>query len=365
MTKKPVWAILGGGNGGQAMAGHLGTMGFQARLYDVKEENVAVINEQGGIQFEGGIVEGFGKVEFATMDMKKAVAGADIVVIVAPALYHKDIATKMAPHLVDGQFVFIHPGATCGSLEVRKVLDDEGCTADVVIGEAMSLLYAARSPKFGTASILGIKEELMVAAMPSNKTDEMLEILNQAFPEMYAGKNVLETSFENLNCMVHPAPSLLNVAQIESGRDWKYYYDGITPSIGAYVERMDAARVELGKKYHLNLTNILQWYVKLYSAEGNTLTEAVNNTKAYAEISGQKEMRTRYILEDVPMSLVPLAELGKIAGMRLDMVETIIDLGEFLMNEEFRKNGRNAAALGIEGMNVEELLNYVTSGKKQ
>ncbi|MBK5251985.1 MAG: NAD/NADP octopine/nopaline dehydrogenase family protein [Peptostreptococcaceae bacterium] len=215
----------------------------------------------------------------------------------------------------------------------------------------MSLLYAARSPKFGTATILGIKEEL-------------LDILKQAFPEMFAGKNVLVTSFENINCMMHPTPSLLNVAQIESGRDWLYYYDGITPSIGAYIEKMDAARVELGKKYNLNLTSMLEWYEKLYSVKGGTLTESVNNTKAYADISGQKTLRTRYILEDVPMSLVPLAELGRVAGVRQDMVETIIDLGEFMMGEEFRKNGRNAAALGIECINVDSLLDHVTTGKK-
>ncbi len=362
--KKTVWSIIGGGNGGQSMAGHLGTMGFSVRLYDINEENVNVINDQGGIKFEGGVVEGFGKVEFATMDMEKAVTGADIVVIVAPALYHGAIAKNMAPFLSDGQFVFIHPGATCGSLEVRKVLDDEGCKADVVISEAMSLLYACRSPKFGTASIKGIKEGLMVAAMPSNKTDELLAILNEAFPQMFAGKNVLETSFENLNCMMHPTPSLLNAAQIESGRDWLYYYDGITPSIGAYVEKMDASRIELGKKYGLKLTSMLEWYDKLYSAKGDTLSEAVKQCKAYAGIAGQKTMRTRYILEDVPMSLVPLAELGKAAGVRLDMVETIIDLGEFMMDEEFRKNGRNAVALGIEGMNAEQVIKYVTTGEK-
>ncbi len=362
--KKTVWSIIGGGNGGQSMAGHLGTMGFQVRMYDVKAENVDVINDQGGIQFDGGVVDGFGKVEFATMDMEKAVVGADIVVIVAPALYHGSIAKNMAPYLADGQFVFIHPGATCGSLEVRKVLDDEGCKADIVIAEAMSLVYACRSPKFGTASIKGIKEELMVAAMPSNKTKELLDILNPAFPQMFAGENVLETSFENLNCMMHPTPSLLNVAQIESGRDWQYYYDGITPSIGAYVEKMDASRIELGKKYGLELTSMLEWYGKLYSANGETLSEAVKNCKAYAGIAGQKTLKTRYILEDVPMSLVPLAELGKVAGVRQDMVETIIDLGEFMMGEEFRKNGRNAAALGIEGMKVESLLDYVTTGKK-
>lgn len=365
MSKQTVWSIIGGGNGGQSMAGHLGVMGFPVRIYDISEENVAVINEQGGIQFEGGVVEGFGKVQFATTDMGKAVDGADIVVVVAPALVHRIIAKNMAPYLKDGQIVFIHPGATCGSLEFRKVLDDEGCTADVVLSEAMSLLYAARSPRYGTASIKGIKEELMVAAMPADRTEEVLKVINEAFPQMFAGHNVLETSFENLNCMMHPGPSLLNVAQIESGRDWLYYYDGITPSIGAYVEKMDATRIELGKKYGLNLTSMLEWYDKLYSAKGETLSEAVKNCKAYAEISGQKTLRTRYILEDVPMSLVPLAELGKAAGVRLDMVETIIDLGEYMMGDNFRENGRNAKNLGIEGMDAQAILDYVTTGKKQ
>lgn len=364
MSKKTVWSIIGGGNGGQSMAGHLGTMGFSARLYDISEENVSVINKQGGIQFEGGVVEGFGPVEFATTDIGKAINGADVVVVVAPALVHKIIAKNAAPHLKDGQIVFIHPGATCGSLEFRKVLDDEGCTADIILAEAMSLLYACRSPKFGTASIKGIKEELMVAAMPADRTSEVLTVLNEAFPQMFAGRNVLETSFENLNCMMHPGPSLLNVAQIESGRDWLYYYDGITPSIGAYVEKMDATRIELGKIYGLNLTSMLQWYHKLYSADGDTLSEAVKQCKAYAGIAGQKTLQTRYILEDVPMSLVPLAELGKAAGVRLDMVETLINLGEYMMGQNFREKGRNAKALGIEGMGVDEILHYVSTGNK-
>ena len=31
------------------------------------------------------------------------------------------------------------------------------------------------------------------------------------------------------NAMMHPAPTLLNTSLIESGRDWLYYRDGITP----------------------------------------------------------------------------------------------------------------------------------------
>ncbi|WZL74998.1 hypothetical protein QBE52_05305 [Clostridiaceae bacterium 35-E11] len=73
-----------------------------------------------------------------------------MIMVVAPALAHKAIAKNLAPHLKDGQVIFIHPGATLGALEFRKTFDDEGCTADVVIAEALSLLYACKP---GTASI--------------------------------------------------------------------------------------------------------------------------------------------------------------------------------------------------------------------
>ena len=38
------WAILGGGNGGQAIAGHLSILGEKVRLYDVVPATVDALN---------------------------------------------------------------------------------------------------------------------------------------------------------------------------------------------------------------------------------------------------------------------------------------------------------------------------------
>ena len=57
---KPKWAIVGGGNGGQAMAGHLALMDFNVKLYDIIPEKVQAINKNGGINVEG-VVQGLGK----------------------------------------------------------------------------------------------------------------------------------------------------------------------------------------------------------------------------------------------------------------------------------------------------------------
>ena len=362
-NKSMNWAVIGGGNGGQSAAAHLGVMGFPVTLFDVVPETVNAINSQGGIHVDGA-VQGFGKVKKATTDMAEAIEGAEVIMMILPALYHRDMAKKMAPHLKDGQTVFIHPGATFGSFAFKQVLDEENCKADVVIAEAQSLLYAARLNKPGFASIKGIKESLLVAALPAIKTEEVLEKLNRAFPEMIPAANVLETSLSNLNAIMHPGPTLLNVSMIESPYDWRYYWDGITPSIGNFIVDMDQERVELGKKFGLDLDPVLDQYRILYNADGETLTEAVKKTKAYGEVMGQKKVDTRYMLEDIPMSLYPMVSLAKHVGCSCERMSCVVDMGCFILRNDLKAIGRSMENLGFESMSLEEILEYAKTGVK-
>lgn len=363
VDKKSCWAVIGGGNGGQATAGHLAIMGFPVRLYDIVPETINAINKKGGIEVDG-CVKGFGKLEFATLEIERALDGADIVMVVAPALAHRAIAKSLAGHLKDGQILFIHPGATCGALEFKKVFEENGCNADIIISEAMSLIYAARMSVPGKVSILGIKDKLMVAALPAKQTEEVLEKLNEAYPMMYAGKNVMQTSLENLNSVVHPGPTLLNTSMIESGRDWKYYWDGITPTIGDFVVEIDKERMAVGKAFGLELISVMQWYEILYGAKGDNLTEAVRNTPAYGGIQGQKRIDTRYVLEDIPMGLLPMVEFGKLAGVPTERMETVVSLGGFLLKKDFNESGRTLARLGLDKMTVDEINHYLETGLK-
>lgn len=363
MKKQLKWTILGGGNGGQSLAGHLGLMGFTVKIYDIFPETIDAIKIHGGIHVTGEIV-GFGPVELATTDIGEAIDGADLVMVVAPAVSHGDIAQKCAPWLVDGQVVFIHPGATGGALEFWNVLHRQGCRREVTVAESNSLIYACRSPKPGNAAIFGIKKELMAAALPSRQTGRVVDMLNTAFPQIYAGKHVLETSLSNPNAMMHPAPTLLNTSLIESKKDWLYYWDGITPSIGTFVEAMDQERLAIARAIGLDLPSIRKWYQLAYGAVGNTLSEAVKNNPAYAEVKGQKTLLTRYVLEDIPTGLVPMTELGKLLGIEIKRMETIVTLGEFLTGKDFYETGRTLQTLGLGGMTVHEILPFLETGTR-
>ena len=363
MAKTTKWTIVGGGNGGQSLAGHLSIMGFSVRLYDIFEETINAISEQGGIHVEGA-VQGFGALEFATTDIAKAVDGADVVMVVAPATAHRAIAEACAPVLADGQVVILHPGATCGTLEFKKVLADHGCSARVTLAETNTLIYACRSPQPGYAKIIGIKQDLVVAALPARDTGKVASLFHEAFPQVVAGKNVLQPSLGNANAIVHPAPSMLNTSLIESAHEWSYYYDGITPSIGAFVEKLDSERMALAKVFEVDLLPILTWYKVAYGIDKPTLSEAVRSNPAYDGIAGQKELRTRYILEDVPTGLVPMIELGKLSGVPTPRQVVVATLGEYLVEEDILGTGRTLKNLALEDMKLADFMNYIETGNR-
>ncbi|MGL5751230.1 MAG: NAD/NADP octopine/nopaline dehydrogenase family protein [Paraclostridium sp.] len=344
------------------MAGHLGVLGNEVKLFDVVQDTVDAINELGGIEVTGA-VNGFGKIELATTNIEEVIKGRDIIVVVLPSLYHESIARKCAPYLEDGQIVVLHPSASFAAFEFKRVLEEEGCTKDVIIAETSTLLYACRAYKPGFAEIYGVEEYVSVAALPANKNDRVMEVLNTAFTGFKVAKNVIQSSLENVNAMVHPGPTILNTSKIEGPEGFLYYIDGVTPSIAEYVDKMDQERLAIAKAVGLEIMDLKELYVKMYNAKGDNLYEIINSVEAYRGVNGQKSLRTRYLLEDIHNSLQPIASLGKKLGIKTDRMDAIINLCKLMLEGEFIE-GRTVDSLGIADLSVEELLNFVDNGVK-
>lgn len=363
MEKSLKWTIIGGGNGGQTTSGHLGMMGFDVTLYDIFEETVKTINEQGGIYLKDALT-GFGKVTCATTDMEKAVSDADIIFVTVPATAHVNVAKACAPYLKDGQIVILNPAATFGSLAFLKTLDDEGCTADVVLGETNTLLYGCRVIKPGTTQVFGLKNRILTAVLPATETDRVVGLLQTAFPQFEPCDSILVTSFDNTNPILHPATTLFNAGEIESSEEWRFYVDGFTPSIGRYVEQMDEERMAIGRAFGLNLLSCREQMEVEYNVFQDTLANAVSKNPVYQDIKGQKSLDTRYLTEDIPMGLVPFIELGKMLDLPTTHLETTATMGQLLLGKDLMQNARTLESLGIEGMEKDDLIEFVQTGRK-
>jgi opine dehydrogenase len=99
-----------------------------------------------------------------------------------------------------------------------------------------------------------------------------------------------------------------------------------------------------------------------YGAEGSTLSQAVRNNCAYEKVRGQKSLRTRYLLEDIPMGLLPMVSIGQMMGVDVPRMQTILNLAQFLTGEDFISNGRTVERLGLSGMNAAQIVRYVETG---
>ncbi len=367
MTKQTNFTVIGAGHGGKAMAAHLGLMGFSTTLYNRTPARIAAIKELGGLDLvmqETGI-KNFCKLANVTSDIDEAVKGADMIMVVVPSSAHADIARACAPCLKDGQIVVLHPGRTCGAIEFAKVLSDEKCTANVTVAEAETFIYASRSDGPAEARIFRVKDAVPLAALPANQTPKVLEMIHQAYPQYIDGINVLQTGLNNMGAIFHPALTILNSGWIESTHgDYQFYIEGVTPSVARILEALDRERVTVASSLGIRARTAMEWLKLSYDATGEDLNEAIHNQPGYYGIKAPPTLNHRYLFEDVPMSLVPIASLGQRYGVSVRAMDSIVRLSSIIHKTDYWRRGRTIDKLGIDNLSVGELLTYVNEGTK-
>ena len=361
------YTVIGAGHGGKAMAAHLALMGFTVTLYNRTLEHIVAIKQRGGIDvesYEGG-PHGFSRLTCVTARIDEALFDADIVMVVLPSTAHAEIAQLAAPYLRDGQMIVLHPGRTCGAIEFNQSLRSAGCRAAITVAEAETLLYASRSLGPAQVRIFSIKEAVPLAALPATCTDCVLAALAPAYPQFIDGVNVLHTGLNNMGAMFHPALTILNAGRIEdTNGEFQFYMDGVTPSVARVLEVLDRERVTVAAALGIRARTALEWLQMAYSATGANLHEAVHSQPGYKGIMAPTTLSHRYITEDVPMSLVPIAMLGQRYGVSVRGIESMIDLASIIHRTDYWRRGRTLERLGITGMSVSELTHYVLKGER-
>ena len=362
------YTVIGAGHGGKAMTAHLALMGLNVTLYNRTFDHVAALKARGGIDLESteGGPHGFARVVLVTSDLGEALQNAQMIMVVVPSSAHADVAKNAAPYLKDGQIIILHPGRTCGALEFVKSLHDNGCTADVTVAEAETFIYASRSDGPAQARIFRIKEAVPLAALPAVRTQAVLEAIRPVYPQFIDGVNVLHTGMNNMGAIFHPALTLLNAGWIEATHgDYQFYIDGVSPSVARVLEVLDRERVTVASSLGLRARTAMEWLQMAYNTTGEDLHEAIHNQPGYYGIKAPSTLNHRYIFEDVPMSLVPIASLGQRFGVSVRGMDSIIRLACIVHRTDYWRRGRTVDKLGIGDLSVSELTRYVNDGVRE
>lgn len=358
MRREEQITVIGAGNGGKAMAAHLAIMGAEVTLYNRTWKNIEAMSERGGISLKGGeTVQDFGEIALITSDIEEAVKASRIIMVVVPAYAHAEIATNISPFLQDDQIIVLNPGRTFGAFEFRKILSENDCEADVIIAETQTFIYASRSEGPAQALIHRIKDAVPLAAFPANDTKTVLQALKPYYPQFIDGKTVLHTGLDNIGAIFHPTITLHNAGWIEAtGGDFQFYLDGVTPSIARVMEAIDRERVQIGAALGINLISACEWLKMAYDVEGEDLFETIHSQQGYRGIKAPSTINHRYINEDIPMSLVPMASFGNMLGVRVRGMESIIRLASIIRKKDYWKMGRTVESLGLSHQAPSKLL---------
>ena len=352
--------VLGSGNGGCAVAFDCAQHGHHVNLFDFETfpEHIQAVKDAGGI-FAEGELDGFAPINYAGHDIEEAVNGTEMIIAVGPAYSTRPFAEACKPYLRKGQMILICPGSCGGSLEFKiragLALDD----ANIIVAETSTLPYAVRMVSPARINVfLKLKAGLFIAAIPAKDTAKVMGTLADVYPALTPAKNVLQTSLQNGNPVIHPTVSLLNAALIERVQgDFYFYEEGVTSAVGRLLKAVDQERIAIGQQMGIEIMSEPEiGHIQGYMQE-MTYDRGYSEAPGFQGIKAQKSLNHRYIHEDVGYGLVFLQKLGEQIGVETPNIAAIIQLVSTVMERDYIIEApRTMKSLGLSKYSVDELL---------
>jgi opine dehydrogenase len=359
-------AIIGAGIGGVYLAAHLGIAGFRLRLHDCDPGRLVEIAARGGIEVEGE-GGGFAAIERTTAELRPAVAGADVIILVTGGNAQEGAARSLAPLLRDGQILLLIQGNTLGAPLVRRALDAAGCGARVDVAEMDNYPYACR--RSGPVQIRPIvtKRWLQIATFPGDRIDAVFPRLSALFPQAVAAPNILSTGLTNANAMLHVANCVANAAAIERSDGYKFYAEGVTPAVARLYEAIDRERFAVAARFGAIVPTLADWFERVYGVREKSLDATCRRLTydregPYQATPTPTSLDHKYVSEDVPTVLVPMRALGAAAGTPTPAIDALIETVRHMTGTDFAAEGRTLDRLGLGGMSAGEIRRAVETG---
>lgn len=396
LKDKPI-AVLGAGAVAKASAADCALAGAKVRICDMPpfaEKTLFGIKEK-GIKFYGDQLNlygfersGWAKMDKVTTDVAEAVEGAGIVIIATPAAGHKPFFEKLIPALEDGMVIHIFPD-NYGTLLLRKMMREAGCTKKVIVGGWSSAPYGCRVDVKGGVILPRVRAyyraiNLRGAALPMTDQEAFLESAKymgnmDAVTKgdgAVSGKTVMDTGFSNVNPVLHCPGTILGVGTMENwgviyGEDkyqFSIYSHAYCPSIAEVQYAFYKEQCRLAEAMGVGIQDFEK--EQFFHRESILGAEYMGpdyripfDQQNYIQLgTGPHTIHNRYITEDIPVGCHVYHELGKKYGVKTPVIDSMINLASAMLNVDFYEKGYTLDYLGIGHMDKEQLLRYLNEG---
>ena len=359
-------AVLGGGNGSFAAAGDFALQGHEVRLWRRDAPAVAE-HRAAGSRIVLKDASGRHDVQLAlvTTDVAEAVIGAALILCPAPAFAQRDIAAQLAPHLTDGQVVFLPP-ATFGSVIFAAAARDAGNHAKASFAETGTLPWLTRKHGPFEVAITIRAKRLPVGVFPLKNADHALDVIGRAFPGVIEPcGDALSGALMNAGPIIHPPLIVMNAGPIEHFERWDIHKEGTQTSIRRVTDALDAERIATRKALgyggpHFPLAHH-------YASEGEQWMYGRGSHDRLTDSGDWRERivlsEHRYMREDLRLGLALLVSVAELAGVATPLAFSFLAIGGAICGEDFMNGGgRTLSSLGLGHLDRDELQTLLREG---
>jgi opine dehydrogenase len=335
-------AVLGGGHGAYAAAADLGEQGHEVRLWRrnaaALSATITLLDERGTRPVKVNAVKEIGE----------AVSGAELIVVPVPATAQMDIARAMAPHLRDGQVVFLPPG-TFGAYAMAQVVQRE-----VLWAETGTLPYLARKRGPAEVAITIRAVRLPTGVYPVRSAPRALEVIRKAYPAVEPCGNALSGALMNAGPIIHPPLILMNAAPLEHSERYDIHNEGTQPSVRAVTSRLDAERIALREALGFGPPHypLSDHYTSDRWMYGDAHKKLVDSGDWREKVDLH---RHRYMTEDVVFGVAFLASVARWANQPAPVAEAMLAIGGAILGRDLAKGERTLEALGLSALSRQAL----------
>lgn len=342
-------AVLGGGNGSYAAAADLSDLGHEVRFWRRNRAAFIPVLESGMIRLRDS--QGTRNVPIARpmLDVAEAVRGADLIVAPVPAFAQRDLAVAVAPHLENGQVIYLPPG-TFGSYLMMKVLRDNGCRAEIAIAETGTLPWLTRKHGANEVAITTRATRLPTGVFPARLTEAALKVIAAAFPgAIEPVDDALSAALMNAGPIIHPPLIVMNAGPIEHFDRWDIHKEGTQPSIRRVHDALDGERIALREALgygppHFPLADHYNTSNWMYGKLAHDKLVDSGDWHEHLDLKAH-----RYLKEDIALGLAFLVSLSDWAGVRSPVAAGLLTVAGAASGNDFRKTGRTMETLGLAG----------------
>lgn len=296
-------------------------------------------------------------------DLAGAVREAQLIVIPLPSTTHESLAAQLAPHLANGQVVYLPPG-TFGSYVFAKAMADAGNHARVAFAETGTLPYLVRRHGENDVVISAYATRLPTGVFPAEAAEWAFAVLKEGYPSVEPVEDALSGALMNAGPVIHPPLIMMNAGPLEHFESWDIHNEGTQPSIRRVTNALDAERVAVREALGYGAPHFP--LADHYASEGD---EWMYGRGAHGKLTDSGDWREkidlkthRYMLEDTRLGLSFIVSAGRWAGVPTPVAQGLLSIASAVSERDLYGEGRTLENLGLASLSREAMRELLTRG---